>query len=460
MFVGGSSRVLDLKNGYKGDSCIKNNNYENDSFNLDDEILDVSDIVDPSSPGITAFKVAYGKENQSHFTSVELSQDEHKETQESLAIIEQMSKSKEGGGSSTRASKGNSMYDVYLTRSYECTVQGFGNMMIQPLSYFVLENVPMFHGTYLILDVKHSVKPNNVMTTFKGLRMTKTTVPIVKDALSLLNLSDNELSANKGVEEGGMSEYLDSDVEGFTDPSAGKTYVDKLNQTQKNNINVIIQKLKEVGITQDKAIAAVLSIVSKESNFIPINEGFNYTAKRLTEVFPSKFPTQQDTVGFVNPTTKRADQEQYQRKIANQVYGGRYGNSATNDGWDYRGRGFNQLTFKGSYEKQKSNSGVDIVSNPDLLNQTESASKVIAAFMKKGIDSLKSQGKLISYGATNANDFQDITNAVFAYYHCNTGTGKSVKSVKQKLTGSLGGMKRAQERAPFLLDYIKENGLV
>lgn len=478
----GTSRVLDIKS--------VNSNCRGGGTNIEygDDSFDITSVVEGTNSGdfdndtktsqsVTAFKVTYGQENQSHFKSIQLDQAEFKETQESLMAIDRMTKRKDGEGPS-RTAKGNNLYDVQLTRSYTCTVEAFGNMMIQPLMYFKLENVPMFHGTYLITNVKHSVKPNNVSTTFTGVRQPLVAVPIVTDALSLMNISKSETksgsggsisdlnknktqgeSTNQSVTESGMSEVNNLIPGGGVNPEEGVKYVKNLNPTQKNNINIIIDNLKKVGITQPKAHAAILAVISKESNLIPISEDFNYTAKRLTEVFPSKFRTEQDTVGFVNPSTKRADSDVYQRKLANTLYGDRYGNKNPNDGWDYRGRGFNQLTFKGSYESQKNNSGVDIVSNPELLNNSESAAKVVAAFMKKGIIDLKSSGKLLKYGATGPNDFQDITNAVFAYYHVNSGTGKSVSKIKESYTGALGGMKRAQERAPALLDYIIENGL-
>lgn len=40
------------------------------------------------------------------------------------------------------------------------------------------------------------------------------------------------------------------------------------------------------------------------------------------------------------------------QELANKNYGGRYGNRrGTNDGFDYRGGGYHQLTFKGNYDE-------------------------------------------------------------------------------------------------------------
>ncbi len=486
VYVGGSSRTVSDLSGGEEYSCSTektNFDYNSDSFDITEE-TDWPEEFKKENEGLVVFKVRFGQEAQNHFSTVEIDQSEFKETQESLLVIDALT-NPETGSSPNQIGKGNNIFDLYLTRSYNCKVSGLGNMSIQPLMYFKLENVPMFRGTYLIKDVKHTITAHNVKTEFTGMRQNRVTVPLVTDALSILDLTlsnvalDDEttsLTASFGSgsvtpsDLGGLSEFNDSTIAGFVDPRKGKKFVDGLDSEQKNNIKIIVEKLKEKGITQPFALAAVLAICSKESSLIAKSERFTYSAKRLTEVFPSKFPTEQSAIdgGFVNPNTKKADNETYQKKIANQMYGGRYGNNEnpkgisdlSDDGWNYRGNGFNQLTFKGSYIKQKENSGVDILANPYLLNQPEPAARVVAAFMEKRIRSLQSSGKISAYGATGANDFSDITNAVLAYYHCNTGTGKSVAEIKSKLTGNLGGMKKAQERAPFLLEYIKTNGLV
>jgi putative chitinase len=70
--------------------------------------------------------------------------------------------------------------------------------------------------------------------------------------------------------------------------------------------------------------------------------------------------------------------EQYAQnpeKIANKVYAGRMGNGdeASGDGWKYHGRGLIQLTGKDNYVHFNRDSGVDCVSNPDLLCTPEFA---------------------------------------------------------------------------------------
>lgn len=209
MYIGGTSTNLDI--GAASTFCNDGNQteylYEDDSFkftNSDGTPNTVDIPKDVANKRVTAFLVSYGIENQSHFKSVALDQAEFKETQESLMVIDQISK---GGDESNRASKGQNLYNVYQTRSYTCTVESLGNMQIQPLMYFELTNVPMFWGAYLITEVKHTIQPNNVTTTFSGTRVPKIVLPIVTDAYSTMVLSQTDANKTKNQT---AREYLDS----------------------------------------------------------------------------------------------------------------------------------------------------------------------------------------------------------------------------------------------------------
>jgi hypothetical protein len=205
MFVGGTSRMLDLKPKANCKQDTDDLTTENDSFSLIEEGGDVpseynpDDLFEPRSPkriedgGFTAFKVAYGLENQNHFKNITLDQTEFTETNESLLLIDKLAK---GGDPANRELKGNNLHNVYLTRSYKCGVDSLGNMSIQPLQYFELTNVPMFHGTYIITEVKHNIKPHHVGTSFTGVRQPIATVPVVTDVAIAMNMTIKDLDAD------------------------------------------------------------------------------------------------------------------------------------------------------------------------------------------------------------------------------------------------------------------------
>jgi predicted chitinase len=233
------------------------------------------------------------------------------------------------------------------------------------------------------------------------------------------------------------------------------SYVSTLSTTQKENIKLLVAEAKKQGITNPISIAGMLAVISKESEFEPQSENMNYSASGLQK-------------NFALSSNKAKELERKPQPIANYVYGAKpygkrnledaYGNVQANDGWNYRGRGFNQLTFKGNYKNYKDTAGVDIVANPDKVNDPNIAKKISVKFFLNGFDSLKRKGKLESYGkAQDINDFKDTRNSALAFYHVNSGTGKSVDDTKSKAnTDKSGGMFRTLTRVDDLLNYVKQ----
>jgi putative chitinase len=134
--------------------------------------------------------------------------------------------------------------------------------------------------------------------------------------------------------------------------------------------------------------AAFIGQCSHESgNFKTLEENLNYKPEALMRVWPSRFPDLPTAMKYAhNP-----------EKIANKVYGGRMGNGAeeTGEGWKYHGRGLIQLTGKENYANCGSGIGVDLLSNPNLLNLPEYATLSAGWFWnKKGLNSLADSGDI------------------------------------------------------------------
>lgn len=220
-------------------------------------------------------------------------------------------------------------------------------------------------------------------------------------------------------------------------------YAEELNSEQKGNIAYLKKDMLDQGITNAYAQAAILAIISKESSFYPKRENMSYSASRIREVWPS---------------TSVAESEKLARNpeaLANAKYSNRYETPA-GQGFRYRGGGYNQLTFKSSYCKYGNKVGADLCNKPELIEDPKIASKVAVTFAKGRIDSLKRKGKLAAYNAKDINDFKNLKDATQAFYHANTGTGKSVDYVKGlEFSDVKGGMKRALDRVGSLYDYVK-----
>ena len=187
-----------------------------------------------------------------------------------------------------------------------------------------------------------------------------------------------------------------------------------------SNKDLVLKELQNSGITNKYSVAAVMAIIDKESGFKPQNE--KSYAGNTNSYIRSKFEKTK-LLTDAQLTTLKKDRT----KFFDYVYGSRFTNTAT-EGAKYAGRGFNQLTFKSNYKKYGDLINMDLVNNPDLVNDPIVAAKVVAAFMK---NEFKNNAGIVKkrYGAANINDFKDAKIAVNAFYNANAGFQKDTSNV-------------------------------
>ena len=112
-------------------------------------------------------------------------------------------------------------------------------------------------------------------------------------------------------------------------------------------------------------------------------ENLNYSAKALMATWPSRFPDLATATQF----------ERQPEKIANKVYSGRMGNTEDGDGAKYIGRGLIQITGKENYTHCGEALGIDLVANPQLLEEPRYAALSAGWFWnKKGLNALADEG--------------------------------------------------------------------
>ena len=85
---------------------------------------------------------------------------------------------------------GQDVYNIFSNYSYQIEVEMMGNAQIQPLMYFQLLNIPMWRGAYMIFNVSHTMTPGNMVTKFKGMKMSKNPVPILSKYWSFVKDKD------------------------------------------------------------------------------------------------------------------------------------------------------------------------------------------------------------------------------------------------------------------------------
>ncbi|MCH8346632.1 MAG: hypothetical protein IIC87_06870, partial [Chloroflexi bacterium] len=121
-------------------------------------------------------------------------------------------------------------------------------------------------------------------------------------------------------------------------------------------------------------LAHLLGQCAHESTgFTRRTENLTYTtAERIRTVFGKRrFPSLVDAQGYVRQP----------RMLANEVYGGRMGNTRPDDGWRYRGRGWIQLTGRENYKRFGASLGLDLDGEPDLASTPAAAWKIAGAYL-------------------------------------------------------------------------------
>jgi len=151
------------------------------------------------------------------------------------------------------------------------------------------------------------------------------------------------------------------------------------------------EAMKEFSINTPKRVAMFIAQLMHESGKLAfVTENLNYKAESLNAVFPKYFKN------------AGRDANQYARqpeKIANVVYASRMGNgdSASGEGWKFRGRGLIQLTGKENYTKCGAGLGKDLITDPSYLESAEGAARSAAWFWhKNGLNALADSGDIVA----------------------------------------------------------------
>jgi hypothetical protein len=227
---------------------------------------------------------------------------------------------------------------------------------------------------------------------------------------------------------------------------------------QENNIRLLIYECYKENIVNPTAQVAILSVIAKESNFIPKYEKSyrNTSARHIYNTFKSpKLKSRKMGWGsdFNTKIAKYINQiKKDDEKFWDFVYGidaiklGAHGgvNGWTTDkgkdpmkkgdGAKYRGAGFNQITFKQSWKKYGKLAWGDenfFINNPSKMNDPEIAAKTAIKFLSRRLDSApyKVLGTT-EFGVRNpnSNDWACLSNAIMFAAAANAGWGKDPSS--------------------------------
>lgn len=153
--------------------------------------------------------------------------------------------------------------------------------------------------------------------------------------------------------------------------------------------------------TRDRICSFLAQTGHESGQFRILVESLNYSAARLTKVWPKRFPT----------LAAAAPYAQNEQKLGSFVYANRLGNGdvGSGDGFRYRGRGLIQLTGKSNYAAAGKAIGVDLVSHPEYLQQPPYAALSAAWFWQShGLNALADD----KTDDDDLEDFREITRRI------------------------------------------------
>jgi len=131
--------------------------------------------------------------------------------------------------------------------------------------------------------------------------------------------------------------------------------------------------MRRFEINSTARAAAFLAQVAHESNELRhLVENLSYSASRLLQVWPRRFPTLETALPY----------ERQPETLANYVYANRLGNGdeASGDGWRFRGRGLLQITGRDNYRAAGLALALTLESEPEQVETPVVAALVAAQF--------------------------------------------------------------------------------
>lgn len=146
---------------------------------------------------------------------------------------------------------------------------------------------------------------------------------------------------------------------------------------------------------------AQIAVESAETNVL--EENLSYSADRLMQVWPRRFPTYEVAIQYSNSP----------RRLANYVYSNRMGNGPpeTDDGWRFRGRGLKMITGRDNYATFADDTYEPVIAYPDLLKEPRVAALSAAHFWVTHPRDLTAIARDLP-GDDDEEDFKTITKAI------------------------------------------------
>ena len=200
----------------------------------------------------------------------------------------------------------------------------------------------------------------------------------------------NATMSAPGGAAGSAGEFMGKANENFNPEFIKQAGEDKgVKMSLEQGEKLMLNHLVKAGFKDNKVLALALAMARKETgNYQNTVENTNWSAPTLLKYFknvPDAATAQK--VAAMSPA------ERAMWVYGRAPKGPQLGNTKPEDGWNYRGRGFFQLTGKSNYEKFKKDTGIDVVANPKLVSEDPNVMAESAVWYLKNNPAMKSIAK-------------------------------------------------------------------
>ncbi|OGB35688.1 MAG: hypothetical protein A2W72_01385 [Burkholderiales bacterium RIFCSPLOWO2_12_67_14] len=164
-------------------------------------------------------------------------------------------------------------------------------------------------------------------------------------------------------------------------------------EPQRQRAEALLVTAYRNGITDPSELANFMGQVQHESqNFTRLEESLNYSGSRLYDVFPRRNGLTREGAQSIANIKDRTER---QHAVAEQVYGGEWGkaslgNTQAGDAFNFRGRGYIQLTGRSNYTDSAQKLGLDLVRHPELAANPQNAERIAVQYWKDNIQPVRS----------------------------------------------------------------------
>lgn len=223
---------------------------------------------------VVAFNVDFGIRNQNMFTNINVNMNDKKPTNATFLVNDQLAN---GVNGDKIAQQTTSLYSLYKSMSYSCTVESMGNVMIQPLMYFNLRHVPLFYGPYYIYKVKHTIKEGQFTTSFDGSRMPKYALPQPNSLATFIKINYLE-NFKAEILKAGSSSVIEESSPTILDPERA---AERENLVPNDNEQCQIKILEKYKTLPEEPIRRGTMTFEDLKNLINDNVSFDRSIKTL-----------------------------------------------------------------------------------------------------------------------------------------------------------------------------------